>query len=647
MRKQTSTNRQAGIVSIMVTLVLMLVITLIVVGFAQIARRTQRGTLDQQLSLQAFYAAESGVNDATSILHKYIVDNGTVPPSKTKCGVDTDPYDSLDGTLSSSSSVSYPCLLIATTTKDLVYNNLGPDDTNQQVIPIHGRNDDSTPANIKKIHIQWKPGVSGGSLDNCPTAADTNKVPTDWKDSNCPYGVLRYDLVPVPTDTGPLTRDDLMNLESTAFLYPTKSGGSTSVEAYNASGAANQGASTMATCTATECSIDIVDDSSNLFSDYSMRIGMLYQSTGTLTISAIGDDGTTHVALSGAQAIIDATGKAQDVLRRIQVRAPLTASQSQPTYSDYAIETTNSICKRYSVAPNLFTIPSDITSDSNSQLCNPLPPPALCTIPGVPAGTLASDTTTCKYCSVGGAPDNIWYQDPACKPPVGQCKFDPSILSTDPGCFCQIPGKTNLSAKDPACSTPTDCVQSNKTVGINFNRIGYGYWSNLLSGFQTTQAVSIPAGCYYLSLYSTDDHHWGNNNAGSEFQHEQWHVTFYDKNNKVLFTSNDVADLPDHCLTGYQTVNGPVNFSADVAKIIVDHIGDQPGDQPQHHDLPYKPPLVKSKYDANYPTAAEYTDYTQGKLDDNSLVPQKIAFTKTQLSAGFKCTTAAPATKPN
>ena len=56
--------RERGVVSIMVSIVLMAVMTLIVLGFSEIARRDQRQTLDRQLSNQAFYAAEIGVNDA-------------------------------------------------------------------------------------------------------------------------------------------------------------------------------------------------------------------------------------------------------------------------------------------------------------------------------------------------------------------------------------------------------------------------------------------------------------------------------------------------------------------------------------------------------------------------------------------------------
>src|SRR5258708_5693843 len=63
---------QQGIVSIIVTIILMLVLTLIVLSFAKVSRREERNALDRQLSTQAFYAAESGINDSTVVIKSWI-----------------------------------------------------------------------------------------------------------------------------------------------------------------------------------------------------------------------------------------------------------------------------------------------------------------------------------------------------------------------------------------------------------------------------------------------------------------------------------------------------------------------------------------------------------------------------------------------
>ena len=57
---------QRGFAAIVVALVLILVLSLLTIGFAELMRHEQRSALDKQLSSQAYYAAESGVNDAVS-----------------------------------------------------------------------------------------------------------------------------------------------------------------------------------------------------------------------------------------------------------------------------------------------------------------------------------------------------------------------------------------------------------------------------------------------------------------------------------------------------------------------------------------------------------------------------------------------------
>ena len=71
---------------------MIVIISLIVLGFAQLARRNQRQTLDSQLSTQTYYAAESGVNAALRIVrspHTY------EPGDKTTCNQLTEAWRSI------------------------------------------------------------------------------------------------------------------------------------------------------------------------------------------------------------------------------------------------------------------------------------------------------------------------------------------------------------------------------------------------------------------------------------------------------------------------------------------------------------------------------------------------------------------------
>jgi hypothetical protein len=68
----------------------------------------------------------------------------------------------------------------------------------------------------------------------------------------------------------------------------------------------------------------------------------------SLNITAYTTGSNSPLALTGDQAQVDSTGKANDVLRRIVVRLPL---NSIPPGPDFAIESGNSICKQLYIVP--------------------------------------------------------------------------------------------------------------------------------------------------------------------------------------------------------------------------------------------------------------------------------------------------------
>ena len=61
--KKSGWNEE-GFASIVIALILIIVLSLLTIGFAQLARREQQTALSKQLANQAQYAAESGINDA-------------------------------------------------------------------------------------------------------------------------------------------------------------------------------------------------------------------------------------------------------------------------------------------------------------------------------------------------------------------------------------------------------------------------------------------------------------------------------------------------------------------------------------------------------------------------------------------------------
>ncbi len=348
-------TKEAGMVSIMVTLILMIVLSLIVLGFAQVANRNQRQSLDRQLSTQAFYAAETGINDVRNL----IATKGT-PVPKPDCtngsGAELAYYGAaggLNNAVNASQSVSYTCVMVDPTPDTLAYNDVG---TTGTVVPVAAAS-----GTIGRLKLSWqsKDGTPT-PLTGCPASVTKTFSPTgSW---TCGYGVLRFDLVPT---SGSLNIAALQNTTMSSIVVPLSSGGSATYGYIANTSGSNDVLKGL--CTNTGCSLTITGLSST---QYYLRVSSTYKDA-SLQIN-IADAANNPLDFTGAQALIDSTGKAQDVLRRVQVHVPLATSGNQ--LPDYAIESTDSVCKRFAVMSNYFTsfvasVAPTIAADGN-PLCN-------------------------------------------------------------------------------------------------------------------------------------------------------------------------------------------------------------------------------------------------------------------------------------
>jgi Tfp pilus assembly protein PilX len=322
---------QRGVVSITVTMILMVVLSLLVIGFAQVSRRNQRQAFDQQLSTQAFYAAESGINAARNAIK--LAGVGAAVPAKNSCTTGTGVFASLDGKVKDDSGVTYSCLLINPAPNTLTFNN-GSINDKSTVIPLNAATGELT-----SIRLVWYPSKAN-TMPDCP---DSSLKAFTHKDSwACGYGVLRFDLVPI---TSSMSVNSVSDAAMSTFAVPTKGGNNTM--AY-APGSGNDTKDVKCTNDQCELTITIAPGSASMY----MRIRSIYLATEKLEIS--GATASGPVGLTGAQALIDSTGKAQDVLRRVQVRVPISGSNRNQA-SDYAIQTRDSLCKRFAVMSDFFS----------------------------------------------------------------------------------------------------------------------------------------------------------------------------------------------------------------------------------------------------------------------------------------------------
>ena len=345
MIKKSSTHYldQDGFVSIIVTMIIMFILTLIVLGFAQLSRREARQALDRQLSQQAYYAAESGINDA------YRAINAGYDQEKTTCGPlagGTTATDPLKNNIVGN-GVEYSCLLISQKLPTYEFSDIATDKST--VLPIKLDSGGAVPVPVNDIIVSWQ--KVGGASNSYP--ASLSGFPPAWKSpTGTPYdvGILRLDLIPVD---GALDRDALITSTKTIFLYPTNNAGVGSAPVRTESGSIETG-NCNGTNTPKTCRISIggILGGSLTHTKYFMRLKSIYLDN-EVSICPTSDGATCDSTknLIGGQIEIDSTGKAQDVLKRINTRIANPSSSKSTTYPENAFQSMESFCKLFDVFP--------------------------------------------------------------------------------------------------------------------------------------------------------------------------------------------------------------------------------------------------------------------------------------------------------
>jgi type II secretory pathway pseudopilin PulG len=348
-----------GVVSIVVTVVVMLVLSLIVLTFARVARREQRQALDRQLNTQAFYAAEAGINDAldelkdpASTFRTNEKNNCDPLPGKTK---------ELDGP---TGAISYSCVLIDPTPESFRYSSISAGEA--KVAKIQRQDN----GNINQIAIYWQDSNENEKFNGCPSNGNFRTFPQAWDNNDCGPGMLRIDLVRIPS-AGNFSRDNLTNGTLgtfTAFVSPVRRNtyvANSNRQSFSANrGLGGQGIVMPGECPTFNAGTGVITTPNsptrpfhckiiinNMSNDlYYLKITSLYKTAAVEICTPDCGIGSTEsfAAGAGGQVKVDATGKVSDVLRRIQIYTPLADTFPFPLN---AIESGDAICKQFSDAP--------------------------------------------------------------------------------------------------------------------------------------------------------------------------------------------------------------------------------------------------------------------------------------------------------
>jgi len=345
----TSIRNEQGIIAIFTALILTVVLSIIVLGFASVAKTEDRDALNRQLNTEAYYSAESGFNDAYSQV-TYYSDLGQINNirSQNTCTVTGNKYISPgSNVLDPTSNNEYTCLLVNPTP-----DNVSGDSSNNTSSIFHM----NTSGQVAYLIFKYA-NADGSSYNSSCSSVPEGSTPGTFPQNstwppNCPP-VLELTIADITdaTAAGTFGEMSLALHTKTIYLYPGVTSSSMSFTSLKNGGVYST------TCTATTCQFTITYGS-NGPTEQIAKINYIYGSNTTSynfyanAYCSCSNPGAT-LAFVGDQVQIDSTGRAQTELRRMQVvvsLAPGDATILQPP--SYAVQTDKSVCKRLVLGNN-------------------------------------------------------------------------------------------------------------------------------------------------------------------------------------------------------------------------------------------------------------------------------------------------------
>jgi len=345
-KKNLSLDNENGFASITLALILIIVLALITVGFSQLARREQQSAVDKQLANQAYYAAETGINDVILGIQGNPKASPAIAPTITNstAGVNQGQCLTLPNTtVSTDNGVTYNCAVVNLQLPNIQYDNVASFSDRYITFTTLGN------ATVGSLTVQW------GSADGhsqFPSAVTSSSFPTysSWNGDNYP-AVLEFTVTPINND---YARTSLINTTYTAYLYPASSGTSNVNYTPNSQPNNTDGSIVPGDCSNANGAYACQATISNINTPGPYLIHIInYYDASNININGTDVNGNP-LTITDGQAEIDVTGSDKDVSKRVDVRIPIVPS---PVLPDFSLEGVN-LCKQFNTFPNSST-PND------------------------------------------------------------------------------------------------------------------------------------------------------------------------------------------------------------------------------------------------------------------------------------------------
>jgi|GEM_PF-4224933 len=362
---KTLHNNRQGVVSLFTVIFLSVLLIVIITAFIRLMINSQRLAIDNDLSTRAYYAAEAGADDALVIL-KDAAKSGELSESTIQGGL----KKCVSEDLNNEYDISYTCRFISLSSED---NDLESSETGALESGIAWGMDFYGAENVAKIKVSWHQKSQGdGAL--IPSGLTVGQNKQNW--SGLP-AIMRLQAVQYPASgginsfafqPGHITNNDPGDItNSVTFAYPIESSADSNINIASSKDAA-------------QCNYAASDD------DYACEAiftGFAPSKFKYIRLRAINnkahfklvllDSADNPIAIPN-QVIVDVTGKAGDVYRRIRVKASVSGQETGGGGGDtwninHALLIDEDICKQLEVDPDN----GRLLKDDCAAVTNPTP----------------------------------------------------------------------------------------------------------------------------------------------------------------------------------------------------------------------------------------------------------------------------------
>lgn len=336
-----SIAQQRGFVSLLTSIVVGLILIVITVSGITLMIGELRQANDFDQSTKAYFAAESGLEDAVAEVRQALASGVPLDfGNPDDCDIDAG-----NPNLSGDNAVAYTCQLI-TTVQNQIEGSLSVEEST--VLDFSG-------LDFSLLELQWN---QRGSTD---PQWNTGSIPFLFPPGPVWSGrfpaVMEVTITSYP-ESGTFAAADITS--NTLVLKPSSAGGSSSVSSNTAAATGP----TSVPCRRTSapgftdgqyaCSIDITNFVSNR--NYIIRLHARY-SRANYAVEIRTAAGV--VDIPDSQLTIDVTARAGDIFRRVQARLPIDPQDVQPSPLNYALLGDEAICKVMEV--------SDVRNQANAE----------------------------------------------------------------------------------------------------------------------------------------------------------------------------------------------------------------------------------------------------------------------------------------